>query len=42
MKNDNKNENGKIEKYMIRFICKTKFNLTVRSNITIEKTLIVI
>ena len=22
---------------MIRFICKTKFNFTVRSNITIEK-----
>ena len=32
-------ENGKIEKYMIRFICKTKFNFTVRSNIIIEKTL---
>ena len=24
---------------MIRFICKTKFNFTVRSNITIEKIL---
>ena len=32
-------ENGKIEEYMIRFICKTKFNFTVRSNITIEKIL---
>ena len=32
-------ENGKIENYMIRFICKTKFNFTVRSNITIEKIL---
>lgn len=32
-------DNGKIEEYMIRFICKTKFNFTVRSNITIDKIL---
>ena len=32
-------ENGKIEEYMIRFICKTKFNFTVRNNITIDKIL---
>ena len=29
-------DNGKITEYMIRFICKTKFNFTVRNNLTTE------